>query len=262
MTAFTDKTILITGAAGGIGREMARYFGERGGRIAAIDKSPGVEGFAVELADAGITAAAAVADIGSNAAVENAFADLRKQLGPIDVLINNAGGSGARTLETTTPGTWKNTLESNLDGAYFCSRLAIDDMKTARGGAIVTISSVNGLQSLGDPAYSIGKAGLISYMKAVAMEYGRFGIRANVICPGTVRTPIWADRVARDPDILAKLVKWYPLRRVADPIDIAKAAAFLASDDAAAITGVVLPVDCGLTAGNIVMASELTMAEF
>lgn len=262
MTTFAGKTVLITGAAGGIGREMARYFGDRGGRIAALDKSPAVNDFAAELTDVGITASAAVADIASNAAVEAALADLRGQVGPIDILINNAGFSDASTLEETTSAVWQAAIDGNLNGAYFCSRLAVEDMKSRGGGAIVTISSVNGLTSLGDPAYSAAKAGLISYTKALAMEYGRFGIRANVICPGTVRTPIWTERVARDPKILSNLVKWYPLRRVADPIDIAKAAAFLASEDAAAITGAVLPVDCGLTAGNIVMSRELTLADF
>ena len=127
---------------------------------------------------------------------------------------------------------------------------------------IETQVAVNGLMSLGDPAYSAAKAGLISYTRAVAMEYGRFGIRANVVCPGTVRTPIWADRVEQNPQILGDLVKWYPLRRVADPVDIANAAAFLASDNAKSITGVVLPVDCGLSAGNIVMTRELTLEPF
>ena len=262
MTGFSGKTILITGAAGGIGREMARHFGGLGGRIAALDKNPAVKDFAAELTSAGISAAAAVADIASNAAVETAIADLREQIGPIDVLINNAGFSEASNLEATLPATWQAAIDGNLNGAYFCSRLAVEDMKAAGGGAIVSISSVNGLAALGDPAYSAAKAGLISHVKALAMEYGRFGIRANAICPGTVRTPIWAERVERDPEILANLVKWYPLRRVAEPIDIAKAAAFLASDDAAAISGAVLPVDCGLTAGNIVMSRELTLADF
>ena len=96
----------------------------------------------------------------------------------------------------------------------------------------------------------------------MALEYGRYGIRVNIVCPGTVRTPIWQHRVDRNPEILRKLTKWYPLGRVVEPIDVAKAVAFLASDDAAAITGVVLPVDCGLMAGNIVMTREITMEEF
>ena len=135
-------------------------------------------------------------------------------------------------------------------------------MKARRSGVIVNIGSVNGLSTYGDPAYSAAKAGMISMTKALAMEYGRFGIRANIICPGTVRTPIWEHRVARNPEILTELGKWYPLGRVVDPIDIARAVGFLASDAAAAITGVVLPVDCGLSAGNIVMTREITLEEF
>ncbi|MEQ8699717.1 MAG: SDR family oxidoreductase, partial [Bauldia litoralis] len=110
--------------------------------------------------------------------------------------------------------------------------------------------------------YSAAKAGMISLTKALAMEYGRFGIRANIVCPGTVRTPIWEHRVEKSPEILTELGKWYPLGRVANPIDIARAVGFLASDDAAAITGVVLPVDCGLSAGNIVMTREITLEDF
>jgi NAD(P)-dependent dehydrogenase (short-subunit alcohol dehydrogenase family) len=135
-------------------------------------------------------------------------------------------------------------------------------MQAKGGGAIVNVGSVNGLSTFGDPAYSAAKAGMVSLTQSMAMEYGRYGIRVNIVCPGTVRTPIWQHRVDREPEILTKLGKWYPLGRVADPIDIAKAVGFLASDDAAAITGVVLPVDCGLTAGNIVMTRELTLEDF
>ena len=134
-------------------------------------------------------------------------------------------------------------------------------MRARRAGVIVNIGSVNGLLALGDPAYSAGKAGLISLTRALALEYGRDNIRVNIVCPGTVRTPIWTERVARHPDILAKLTRWYPLGRIVEPSEVAQAVAFLASDAASAITGAVLPVDCGLTAGNLVMAHELTLDE-
>lgn len=262
MNVFSGKTVLITGAAGGIGQTMSRYFAERGGRIAALDKSERVQDVVATLTAAGFEAVAAVCDIGVVDQVKSAFDEAHLRLGNIDILVNNAGFSAASNLEATTAQSWKTDLHGNLNGAYHCTRLAIIDMQAASAGAIVNIGSVNGLGALGDPAYSAAKAGLISYTKSLAMEYGRFGIRANVICPGTVRTPIWVERLAQNPKIFKDLVKWYPLRRVADPIDIAKAAGFLASDDAAAITGVVLPVDCGLSAGNIVMARELTLAEF
>jgi NAD(P)-dependent dehydrogenase (short-subunit alcohol dehydrogenase family) len=135
-------------------------------------------------------------------------------------------------------------------------------MKARRGGVIVNIGSVNALSALGDPAYSAAKAGMISLTQALAMEYGRYGVRVNIVCPGTVSTPVWTERVARNPAILEQLRKWYPLGRVVEPGDVANAVGFLASDAAAAITGVVLPVDCGLTAGNIVMARELTLEDF
>ncbi len=261
MADFAGKTVLITGAAGGIGQVMSRHFAALGGRIAALDRNQAVEDFAGELTAEGFEALAVSADIARSGEVARAIGQIHDRFGAVDVLINNAGFSTAASLETCSGEAWAEDIAGNLGGAYHCTSGVLDGMK-AGGGAIVNIASVNGLTALGDPAYSAAKAGLISYTKSLAMEYGRFGIRANVICPGTVRTPIWQHRIDRNPEILNELVKWYPLGRVADPIDIAKAAAFLASGDAAAITGAVLPVDCGLTAGNIVMARELTMAEF
>jgi len=261
MSDFAGKVVAVTGAAGGIGQELCRGFGAQGAKIAALDKSETVHDFVAALKSDGIEAVAAVADIANEGQVADAFSGFRKALGGIDILLNNAGFSAASSLELSSPESWRKDIEGNLNGAYYCARLAVEDMKQT-GGAIVTTGSVNGLASLGDPAYSAAKAGLISLTKALAMEYGRFDIRANIICPGTVRTPIWTERVKRNPEILEQLVKWYPLRRVVDPVDIANAALFLASDAAAAISGAVLPVDCGLSAGNIVMSRELTLADF
>lgn len=262
MTGFENRTVLITGAAGGIGRVIAATFAGRGARIAALDKSDEVADLVKTLVAGGGQAAAAVADIGSKEEVASAIAGLRSELGRIDVLVNNAGFSGASNLETTDEDIWRNDINGNLNGAYFCTRAVLQDMKKSRRGAIVTIGSVNGVSALGDPAYSAAKAGLINYTKSLAMEYGRFGIRANVVSPGSVRTPIWDHRIEREPEIFERLLKWYPLGRIAEPQDIANAVAFLASDQAAAISGAVLPVDCGLSAGNIVMAREITQLEF
>jgi NAD(P)-dependent dehydrogenase (short-subunit alcohol dehydrogenase family) len=134
-------------------------------------------------------------------------------------------------------------------------------MKARRAGAIVNIGSVNGLAAFGDPAYSAGKAGMISLTRSLALEFGRYNIRINIVCPGTVRTPIWDARTAQNPEVLTRLQRWYPLGRIVEPIEVVRAVAFLASDAASAITGVVLPVDCGLTAGNLVMARELTLED-
>lgn len=262
MTGFEGKTVLITGAAGGIGTVLVRTFAERGARIAALDRDDSVSDLAKSLIAEGIQAAAAVADIGSKEQVSIAIGSLRAELGSIDVLVNNAGFSGASNLETTDEDIWQNDINGNLNGAFNCTRPVLQDMKKTGRGAIVTIGSVNGASALGDPAYSAAKAGLISYTKSLAMEYGRFGIRANVVSPGSVRTPIWDHRIEREPEIFERLLKWYPLGRIAEPQDIANAVAFLASDQAAAISGAVLPVDCGLSAGNIAMAREITQLEF
>ena len=182
-------------------------------------------------------------------------------LGTIDILVNNAGFSSHPTFARTTPESWDHEVNGNLNSAYYCAHAVLDGMKAKGGGSIIAIGSVNGLGALGDPAYSAAKAGMISLTKSLAVEYGRFNIRSNIVLPGTVRTPLWKIRAAKDPTVLETLRKWYPLGRIVDPEDVAKAVAFLASDAAAAITGVALPVDCGLTAGNIVMARELTTGE-
>jgi NAD(P)-dependent dehydrogenase (short-subunit alcohol dehydrogenase family) len=259
---FSGKVVAITGAAGGIGQSLCRYFGSQGAAIAAIDISPALEDFARELAAAGVKAAHSKTDIGERDAVAQAFSSLAAQLGAIDILVNNAGFSAHPTFARTDPESWQHEVNGNLNGAYYCAHAVIPAMKAKGGGNIVAIGSVNGLGALGDPAYSAAKAGLISLTRSLALEYGRFNIRANIVLPGTVRTPLWERRAAKDPSVLEKLRRWYPLGRIVDPDDVTAAVGFLASDAAKAITGAALPVDCGLTAGNIVMARELTLEDF
>jgi NAD(P)-dependent dehydrogenase (short-subunit alcohol dehydrogenase family) len=262
MGIFQNAVVAITGAAGGIGQELCRHFIAEGAAIAALDRSETVTGFANDLCAGGARVESAVVDIGDAAAVAQAFVRLAAALGPIDVLVNNAGATTNAVLDRTTPEGFQIDVHTNLNGAYNCTYAVLPSMKARRAGVIVNVGSVNGFAALGDAAYSAGKAGLISLTKAVALEYGPYNIRANIVCPGTVRTPIWTERIRRHPEILAQLSRWYPLGRIAEPIDVARAVAFLASSAASAITGVVLPVDCGLTAGNVVMARELTLEDF
>jgi NAD(P)-dependent dehydrogenase (short-subunit alcohol dehydrogenase family) len=249
---FKGKTVAITGAAGGIGQSLCRHFASEGAVIAAIDKNPAVVDFAKEIG-----ATHAIVDIGDRQQVAKAFA----ALGPIDVLVNNAGFSEHPTFAKTDPEAWAYDLNGNLNGAYYCAHAVIPAMKERGGGSIVAIGSVNGISGFGDPAYSAAKAGLISLTRSLAMEMGRYNIRANIVLPGTVRTPLWERKAGADATTLERLRKWYPLGRIVEPIDVARAVAFLASDAAAAITGTSLIVDCGLTAGNIVMTRELTIQD-
>ncbi|AKH98821.1 dehydrogenase of unknown specificity, short-chain alcohol dehydrogenase like [Hoeflea sp. IMCC20628] len=255
---FEGKTVAITGAAGGIGQWLCRFFGAEGATIAALDRNEHVHDLVDALGKDGIKVIPAVADIASADQVKAAFASF----GEVHVLINNAGISRHSTLRSTDPAGWNEDIAANLNGAYACTHAVLPQMMERRAGCIVSVGSVNGLSALGDPAYSAAKAGIIAMTKAIAMEYGRYGIRANCVLPGTVRTPIWDDRKAKDPDVLKQLERWYPLGRIVEPDEVAKVIAFLASDAASAVTGVAIPVDCGLTAGNIVMTRELTLEEF
>jgi NAD(P)-dependent dehydrogenase (short-subunit alcohol dehydrogenase family) len=258
---FHGQVVAITGAAGGIGRELCRHFAAEGAAVAALDRSAEVAPVADRLRAEKRHAAAVVVDITDARAVEAAFASVTAQLGPVDVLINNAGASSNPSLEGATPESFRGDVEINLNGAYNCVYAVLPAMKQRRAGVIVNIGSVNGLLALGDAPYSAGKAGMISLTRALALEFGRYNIRANIVCPGTVRTPIWDDRIARNPNVLTQLTRWYPLGRIVETAEVIRAVAFLASDAASGITGVVLPVDCGLTAGNIVMARELTLED-
>ncbi len=256
--AFSGKTIAITGAAGGIGQWLCRFFGEEGATIAALDRSDKVTALVDTLGRDGITVRPAVVEITDTAAVQAAFAGF----GDVHVLINNAGVSRFKTLRETAPADWQADLDANLNGAYTCTHAVLPQMVARKAGNIINVGSVNGLSALGDPAYSAAKAGMIAMTKAIALEYGRYGIRSNIVLPGTVRTPIWDERKAKDPNVLKTLERWYPLGRIVEPNEVARVIAFLASDLASAVTGAVIPVDCGLSAGNIVMARELTLEDF
>lgn len=258
MADFTAKNIMITGAAGGIGVGLCRHFLDTGARVLALDLDAGGLDRLAGAMDAGERLHVAAVDLTDLAAVRGVV----DGFGAIDILINNAGAAAATALVNMTPEAWAHDLGINLTAAYHCVEAVKPAMMARGAGVIVNIGTVNAMTALGHPAYSAAKAGLISYTRSLAIEYGPLGIRANIICPGTVRTQAWNARAERNPEIFTSLRKWYPLRDFPDPSDIAKAAAFLAGDDARMITGVVLPVDAGLTAGNPVMAAELTLEKF
>lgn len=263
MTDFTGKIVLITGVAGGIGGGLIDYFAGAGATLILLDRNgPGLETARDIWGKGRVKTALAVADYTKPETITPAVEAAVAEVGAVDILVNNAGGVTEGTLGKMTERDWRQDMDVNLNGPFQVTSLVLPGMKAKGKGAIVNIGTVNGLTTLGHPAYSAAKAGIISYTKSLAMEYGPFGIRANCVCPGTVRTPVWEERVRARPELFDALKKWYPLQRVAAPSDIAKAVGFLASDDADFITGAILPVDGGLMSGNRLMSAELTLEEF
>src|SRR5690242_19560694 len=181
---FKGKVVAVTGAAGGIGESLCRLFLEEGAKLAAIDRKANLEALAAELKAEPANFAHAVAELTDAAEVERAFASLAVVLGPIDILVNNAGGSDHYTLARTDPAGWRSEIDRNASSAYYCAHAVIPGMLAKRAGAIVGIGSINGLSALGDPAYSAGKAAMISLTRSLAQEYGRHGIRVNIVLPG------------------------------------------------------------------------------
>jgi NAD(P)-dependent dehydrogenase (short-subunit alcohol dehydrogenase family) len=257
MAEFSGKTVVVTGAAGGIGLCLAHWFGARGAEIVGLDRSVTSGGAMSTLEDAGVNARFMRLDIGDMEAVEAAFDEIDQ----VDVLINNAGYSNHHVLRLTNPESWVEEINGNLNGAFFCAHAAAERMKPRKSGVVINIASVNGQSALGDPAYSAAKAGMISMTRTLAQELGKFGIRSNCVMPGTVRTPLWRERAQKDPGVLKTLERWYPMGRIVEPEEVASVVGFLASDASSAVSGAVIPVDCGLSSGNIVMTRELTLED-
>jgi meso-butanediol dehydrogenase/(S,S)-butanediol dehydrogenase/diacetyl reductase len=245
---FAGAAVIVTGGGHGIGRACAVRLAEEGAHIAVAD----LDQTAAQQVAAGLTQrdrrhAAVWLDVTDVSSVERAFAEAVSGLGGIDVLINVAGGDTYHgTFEETTDEVWVSMIELNLLGVVRCCRSAIPHLKrSTKSPAIVNISSVNALAALGSEPYSSAKAGIGAITINLAASLAADGIRVNTVAPATIRTRNWevqeggADRFRH----------LYPLGRVGEPEDVAAAVAFLASSDAAWITGHTLPVDGGLMTG-------------
>ncbi|RDU94675.1 SDR family oxidoreductase [Trinickia dinghuensis] len=253
-----ERVALITGACGGIGGVLCHRFVAEGDTVIALDiDGPGLEALARDVSAPRIVLRQV--DLRDATAVRDAVASAVAATGPVDVLVANAGGARGMTLKSTDPASWQHDVELNLNAVYHAVEAVRESMIERRGGALVLIGSVNGDAALANPAYSAAKAGLVNFTKWLALELGQYGVRANIVCPGTVKTPAWQARIDKNPALFDALLKWYPLRDFATPDDIADAVLFLASPRARSITGVALPVDCGLMAGNRLMAQEITL---
>jgi NAD(P)-dependent dehydrogenase (short-subunit alcohol dehydrogenase family) len=252
-----SRWAFVTGAGGDIGGAIADLLAARGwGVICADIDAPRAEARAEAVRSAGGTAAALRLDVTDEASV-NAAAEAALALGDVRALVNNAGRAFAPSMRDTDYANWRRDMALNLDGAFLCIR-AFQDHLLASGGSIVNMGSVNGIGMYGHPAYSAAKAGLMHLTRCLAVEFGPRGLRVNAVAPGTVRTQAWDERVAANPHVFDELNAFYPLRKVATPADVAAAVAFLVSDEASHITGVVLPVDGGISAGIPQLSAAIT----
>ena len=259
MQRYTGKNVLISGGGSGIGHAICLRLAAEGANIILIDKNlKGGQAVEQELKLQDTKVLFVQADITSEADVEKVHKEATLFSGTIDVLVNNAGAAFAENYAMTTLENWNQDIALNLTGHYMLTRLFLPDMEAQGKGAITNISSVNGAQSFGNPAYSAAKAGVISFTQTLAIEYGPKGIRANVVLPGTIETPVWQTRKDSRPEVFELVKDWYPVGRVGRPEDIAAAVAFLSADEASFVNGASLNVDGGLTAGNFRMIKDIT----
>ncbi|PZO68143.1 MAG: 3-oxoacyl-ACP reductase [Paracoccus denitrificans] len=248
MNRFEGKTVLITGAGSGMGRAAAHRFAQEGANVAALDlDSAGVKE-TVAAVDAD-RALAITCDTSDEAAVKKAVADTVDRFGGIDILINNAGIAEQGDVETTDFATFQRVLAVNVDGYFLMSKYAMPHLLKSKGNIVMT-SSVSGIG--GDwnmLAYNTSKGAVSNMVRCMAMDYGAKGVRVNAIAPTATKTPL-AEGTVTDKETTAAFMDRLAIKRYGTPEDMAAAMAFLASDDASYITGVILPVDGGITASN------------
>jgi NAD(P)-dependent dehydrogenase (short-subunit alcohol dehydrogenase family) len=246
------QTVLITGAGGSIGQALVTAFVAAGARVIGADRDANLMA-GLDLVDT------LIFDQADTSATRAAVTEFLAHNHVPDVVIANAGFTRAEHFGHLDADSqiWDRELDINLNGVYAATDPLIAAMAKRGQGSLVFVSSVNGLMHFGNPAYSAAKAGLIAYSKAVAVERGRDGVRANVVCPGSVRTLAWDHRLAANPRVLDAVLPHYPLGRLVTPQEVANAVRYLASPAAAGVTGAVLAVDAGLTAGNLRFVDEV-----
>lgn len=246
----SGRVIAVTGAGSGIGRACALLASAQGASVLVGDVSAAAaQSVAAEITQAGGRARAAAFDVRDEAAVVESFGSAEAAFGPLDGLIASAGIGGAAPAEDMPMDIWRTMLDINLTGLFHCARAAGRSMLRRGQGAIVAIGSGAGLGGMAERShYSASKHGVNGLVKSLAIEWGPRGVRVNCVSPGPVDTPLlrkhWSQR-----RIERLYLDRIPLRRLATPEDQARAAMFLLSDAAAFITGVVLPVNGGYSAG-------------
>jgi 2-hydroxycyclohexanecarboxyl-CoA dehydrogenase len=252
MRGLQNKTVIVTGGGGGIGGATCRRFGEAGSRVAVFDINlESAAKTAADITQAGGVALAFHCDITDHEGVKAAVAAAEATLGPISILVNNAGWDIFRLFKDTTPADWQKLIAINLTGALNMHHAVIPGMLERRHGRIVNIASdAARVGSSGEAVYAACKAGLVGFSKTIAREHARHGISVNVVCPGATNTALFDDykKGAGNPEKLEEAFRRAtPMGRIGEPEDLPGAILFFASDDAAYVTGQVLSVSGGLT---------------
>ena len=251
---FDNKCAIITGAAGGIGFQTARMFGQEGARVCIMDiNAEAADAAAGQLRNEGIDASALQLDVTDEAAVNIAFKRaLGHFSGKVDILVNNAGIADFGSVETTDTAIWRRIMDVNVTATFFCSRAVIPVMREHGGGAIVNFGSVAGHAGINNmAAYCTAKAAVIGLTKQMAVQYAAEGIRVNCVSPGTVATTAMGHQLLgsdTSDEAQRRRLSKYPIGRFGEPGEIARAVLFLASDEAGFCCGSDFVVDGGMTA--------------
>jgi NAD(P)-dependent dehydrogenase (short-subunit alcohol dehydrogenase family) len=247
MRGLKDKRVIVTGGAQGIGAAMAARFIDEGARVAILDKNP--EALAGTAARLPSLAATIRADVSAAGEVAAAFAEIDRLWGGLDVLVNNAGISIRHRFLDITQEEWRRVIQTNLDGIFYVAREAARRMMNGNGGVILNMGSTNGIMGYHHYAdYNASKAGVIELTRSMALELAP-RVRVNCVCPGYILTPMQAAEYT--PEMLRAFQAKIPLDRLGKPEDVAALFAFLASDEAAFITGQTFVIDGGEIAGGL-----------
>lgn len=241
------RVAVITGAGSGIGEATARRFAREGAIVVANDVDVELaRSVATDLQKEGVRALAVGADVTKRAAVEAMMNHVVGEFGRLDVLVNNAGINRDAMSHKMTEEQWDQVLSVNLKGTFLCAQGALSRMRERGWGRVINTSSIGSLGNIGQANYAASKAGVIGLTRTLALEYAKYGITVNCVAPG----PVMTRMLASVPEaIREKIVARVPTGRIARPDEIAGVHAFLASEDAAYITGQVLFVDGGMSVG-------------
>lgn len=247
MRGLAGKVAFVTGAGRGMGRAIAERLAQEGAKVAVTDADGDTA--ATTAALIGDRATAWRVDVTDPASVEAGVAETLAALGPIDVLVNNAGWDKMAPFLETDAELWDRIIDINLKGTLHCAKAVLPKMVERGAGRVVNISSDAGrVGSSGEAVYSAAKAGIIGFTKTLAREVAAYGITVNVVCPGPTATPLLDELIGQGNERLVEsLRRGIPLRRLGRPEDVAGVVAFLASDDAGYLTGQTVSVSGGLT---------------